>query len=153
MKRKSLQERFDEKFIPEPNSGCWLWLGSLNSTGYGAFYIPPKRMGAHRAAYEIYIGQVPEKKFVLHSCDMPCCVNPNHLFLGTHQENMNDMLRKGRSALNKARGEKHCRAKLTAAAVLEIRLSKETTRALAKKYGVHHAQIHNARTHKSWAWL
>ena len=81
--------------VPIPECGCWLWTGSIAGTGYGDF-----RMGrhylAHRAAYEAFVGPIPKGMHVLHKCDVRSCVNPNHLFVGTNQENIIDSVRKGR---------------------------------------------------------
>lgn len=90
-------ERFDDKYIPEPNSGCWLWTGSLNRFGYGKFYARGASWLAHRFSYELRIGPVPEQLHVCHKCDVTQCVNPDHLFLGTHADNMRDKSLKGRS--------------------------------------------------------
>lgn len=80
--------------------GCWLWQGSTRNKGYGAFVY--KKDGksingrSHRYSYEIHRGEIPDKLFVLHDCDTPACVNPDHLFLGTNQDNVTDMMKKGR---------------------------------------------------------
>jgi len=92
-----ITERFIEKTIPEPNSGCWLWVCGTNNTGYGAFSLclPEfKTSIAHRAAYYIFNGPYDKKLKVLHKCDTPKCVNPSHLFLGTLKDNAADMVRK-----------------------------------------------------------
>jgi len=91
-------ERFEAKYIPEPNSGCWLWTASCWENGYGQISLPNtfKIVGAHVASWMLHQGPIPEGLFVCHSCDMPPCVNPEHLFLGTQKENMQDAARKGR---------------------------------------------------------
>lgn len=92
-------EAFNERYMPEPNSGCWIWIGNANRDGYGL--LTGSRKGkpyflAHRVSWEMHKGAIPDGLHVLHRCDMPACVNPDHLFLGTHSENMHDMGRKGR---------------------------------------------------------
>jgi len=92
-----LEERFEAKVMPEPNSGCWLWVGSWNQDGYGGIAVPGRgHERAHRVSWEIAHGSIPLGLMVLHSCDTPPCVNPAHLFLGTQLHNMRDAAKKGR---------------------------------------------------------
>jgi hypothetical protein len=78
---------------------CWIWLGSYNENGYGVFHYDKKLKLAHRFSYEFYKGEIPKGLFVCHSCDNTACVNPDHLWLGTQEDNMNDMIAKGRGFL------------------------------------------------------
>lgn len=100
--------------------GCWEWTGGRQSGGYGTFTPYPRRnVKAHRYAYELAVGPIPPGLYVCHRCDNRGCVNPAHLFLGTHQDNMDDRTRKGRGWC--PTGEAHPRAKLTYALADEIR--------------------------------
>lgn len=106
---------------------------------------------AHRAAYFIAHGQLDDTLFVCHSCDNPACCNPDHLFLGTHQQNMDDMAQKGRKVIPDRKGEKNGRAVLDQEKVLAIRNSDASYRALAKQYGVSKSQIARIKTNQHWS--
>ena len=98
----SKTDRFENKYIPEPNSGCWLWVAGRMSNGYGGVM----GNGAHRTSWELYRGAIPEGLSVLHKCDVKICVNPDHLFLGTQADNLADMRGKNRHGYAK---RTHCR--------------------------------------------
>ena len=90
--------RFFSK-IETRHNGCWEWIGSKDKGGYGHFKYPTgndKPIGAHVASYRYFYGVVPEGMEIRHTCDNPSCVNPIHLIPGTHQDNMNDMVKRGR---------------------------------------------------------
>lgn len=96
------KERILRLCVPEPNSGCWLWLGAVTGHGYGVVGVGYKSEGnrriiqAHRRSYEIFVGSIPNGKDICHHCDNRLCVNPEHLFVGSRLENVHDMMRKGR---------------------------------------------------------
>jgi hypothetical protein len=147
--RSSVAERFEEFYIPEPNSGCWLWTGWADKNGYGRLEFEGKRQRAHRIAWEIFKGPVPEGLYVLHRCDVPACVNPEHLFLGTNDDNTADMVEKERQA----RGERHYKAKLTADQVLAIRGDSRSQTSIAADYDISQAQVSAIQLRKTWAHL
>lgn len=94
---KPLIDRFMDSVMPEPMSGCWLWLGGCTSVGYGAISHGGVQQLAHRVAFELFRGCIPSGMVVCHKCDTRACANPDHLFVGTQQDNINDMKAKGRS--------------------------------------------------------
>ena len=92
----TIAARLEAKTIPEPMSGCRLWIGANRPSGYGRVVCGNKTLTAHRVAWETFVGPIPPGMDVLHSCDNPPCVNPDHLFLGTDLDNVRDMIAKGR---------------------------------------------------------
>jgi hypothetical protein len=94
--KRPLHERFFGKISPEPNSGCWLWVGAYKGKGYGHMGHDGANIAAHRLSYEIHHGPIPNGMLVCHRCDTPECVNPDHLWLGTHQDNLLDASQKKR---------------------------------------------------------
>lgn len=123
-----MHEQWAEKFWArvkkaEPEDGCWEWTGSRLPSGYGRFY-PAWKVGlyAHRVSWEMANGrEIPYGLEVLHACDNPSCVRPDHLSVGTRSDNMQDMLAKGRGGDVGSPGERHPHRKLTAGQVREIR--------------------------------
>lgn len=147
-----LRKRFDEKWLGEPNSGCWLWTGYCDKDGYGQIGVPGRgSCRANRIGYLLYRGDIPPKMLVCHSCDTPSCVNPNHFFLGTNLDNTHDYIRKGRKHV--MAGEDNWNCKLTAPDVLAIRASTDTARTLSVKYGIHASYVSNIKLRKKWAHI
>ena len=131
------------------NNGCWNWTGFLDRDGYGR----SSKGTAHRVAWEIWNGPIPEGKFVCHHCDNPSCVNPDHLFIGDALANNRDRSKKGRDA--DRRGERAGTAKLTLADATEIlRLRNEeglTMREIAGRFGITKGNVWKICTGKSWS--
>ena len=118
---------------------CWLWTGSVNYAGYGQLR---SEWRAHRYSWELHNGAVPSGMLVCHRCDNRRCVNPAHLFLGTHKQNMADMTTKSRQAA----GVRHGSSKLSAADADLIRLASDTLpgvtqREIAKAFGVRQSTV------------
>lgn len=158
--RTPLPVRFRAKHVPDPNSGCWLWTGCVNAKGYGQINISRTEGNAlaHRVAWVLHHGKIPDGWCVCHRCDVPCCVNPAHLFLGTLADNMADMARKGRSGSQlkpwtRPRGVDHANARLVPDQVRAIREDLErgaAVRALARLYAVDRGTITSIRDGLTW---
>lgn len=152
----STADRLEAYSEPDTNGGCVLWSGSTNRGGYGQIRIGTKMTRAHRVAWTLVNGPPPQGSYVLHRCDVRACVNPGHMFLGTHADNMADMAVKGRRRSGDLRGEKHGRAKITDADVRSIRLllsAGERQRDIARSFGLSRATISHIKTGYSWAHL
>lgn len=145
-----LRARLFAKVMREP-SGCWLWTGYRKvAPGYGAISIHNRLFFVHRLSWILHHGPIPEGMHVCHRCDVPNCVRPEHLFLGTHQENVEDMLAKGRGSTPPVHiGEAHPKVVVGDARVAEVRArwaaNPGDQRALAREYGVSQSTI--------WRWI
>lgn len=148
-----LDDRFWAKVSREHPEGCWVWIANKNNKGYGLFRA--RRLGfyekvlAHRLSFMDAFGPIPKGGCILHKCDNPSCVNPAHLSLGTHAQNMSDMFSKGR-----AKPGRTGRNRLTQADVDEIRRLRsggETCIALAKRFRVHPQTISDIARRVTWA--
>jgi hypothetical protein len=121
------------------DSGCWIWQRDKDGRGYGRIMVGGIRHKAHRLSFESFKGPIAHGMHICHTCDIPSCVNPDHLFAGTAKDNVQDCKQKGR--LNRAKGERNGRAKLSAPQVELIRQSKERNAALARQFGVSNVLI------------
>jgi hypothetical protein len=155
--RKPLAERFWPKV--RKTDGCWFWTGAQSKSGsrtakpYGQLSVGWKRrshkLKAHRVAWELTHGPVPDSFVVCHRCDQPLCVRPDHLFLGTAADNSADMVAKGRMS----QGERHTRTKLTMAVVRDIRarsFGPGELATLARLLGVSRSTLYLIRKGKNW---
>ena len=147
--------RFWEKVRPCVQSGdeCWEWDGATAGDGYGSFWVDGRTVPAHRFAWELEHGAIPDGLFVCHHCDNPRCVRHHHLFLGTFQDNMDDMNAKGRNNGGGPLGEANGFAKLTAAQIPEIRrryAAGESGPDLAREFGISQGTISLVALRKRW---
>lgn len=160
------QDRFWDKV--DKSEDCWIWIaGSYNQGGYGAFGVRGRSQLAHRVSWVLTYGSIPIGALVLHHCDNPPCVRPDHLFLGTRAMNNRDRQAKGRSAIGdrhgfrvhperSAKGMQNARSKLTTIQVRTIRgLIDEgfSLSWIARGFRVSHSTIGAIRDGRSWAWL
>jgi hypothetical protein len=147
-----IHERF-AKFVDD-SGDCWLWTGSKlkSKWAYGQFRMNGKNRSAHRVSYEIYKGEILQGQIVRHTCNTPSCVNPEHLELGTHQDNSNDMV----NANRQAKGVNNARSKIKVEDIPDIRrrlAEGETTYSIGKRYGVSHNPIKQIKMGKSYAYV
>ena len=154
-KRGSAVERFWER-VSKTTDGCWLWSGG-HAGGkrrpnwiYGVMMISGQQTLAHRFSYEIHIGKIPPGAMVCHKCDVPRCVRPDHLFLGSSKDNIADRQAKGRSA----RGEAIGNSKLSAQEVVEIKMLVAANvgyTAIGRRFGVSHQAVRNIARKNTWS--
>lgn len=146
------KEFFD---LIEKSDGCWNFIGkNKNRKGYGSFCVNGKAMGAHRYSYLIHRGEIKRGNYILHRCDNPSCVNPNHLFQGTQRDNIRDMIEKRRGVFQKnGGGESHPLHKLTYAQILQIKGMRSLNlnqKIIAGMFGVHQCNISRILSDKRW---
>lgn len=151
------KEKITEYSIPEPNTGCWLWLGAMSKeNGYGTVFVCGSMWKAHRISYIEFKGPIPVGYHVCHSCDMPMCVNPDHLFVGTHLDNMKDRDKKGRREAPK--GSKNGFAKLDEETARQIKIAlhdqhitKESQQDIAIRFKIQSSTISLIKAGKRWS--
>jgi hypothetical protein len=157
----SITERFHEKYQPVPWTGCWIWTAATKEHGYGVIGRSTRKKGtikAHRLSFLMHKGKIPRGKIVMHECNNPSCVNPDHLKAGTRKENAQYMVECNRHKIPDNRGEKAKWSKLTEDAAREIIAAYETKTkgtgtALAKKFNVSRSAIYEIWAGKNWAHL
>jgi hypothetical protein len=135
---------FQKHFRVEDN-GCWVWIGEIDNDGYGKMRVNYKKQKAHRVSYALFVGEIPDGHDVLHRCDNRPCVNPDHLFTGTHLENMIDAARKGRKSRY-----------LTMEQAIEVRRLLDmgvNMAALARRLGVPSRVISGIKNGTAWRYL
>lgn len=159
MKKETIADRFWRKV--KKSDGCWLWTAGHFPNGYGLFWCEGSGHGAHRIAWQLQVGPIPEGLCVLHHCDVKECVRGDHLFLGTNSDNSQDMAAKGRGGPQKFpwlyANESSSNHKLTLAQVAEIRAIQKVRRQpsdekIAAQFGVHRYTVNRIRLGKSWSY-
>jgi hypothetical protein len=166
---------FDKKRV-DPATGCWLWLACKFRNGYGCVRIAKKSRLAHRVAYEMVNGPIPDGAYILHSCDVPACINPAHLRIGDQNENQKEARTKGRLTKGRQpreqvtapghwtrvrpgsviRGSAHVMAKLSEAGVMAIRAGYaegKTMKELAEQYGVSRSLVSGILSGRKWGHM
>lgn len=150
--RKTAVDRFLGKVERIPMSGCWVWLGFVTKDGHGKFFLRGVMPTAHRCSWMLFRGEIPSGMCVLHKCDVASCVNPDHLYLGTNDDNVRDRVVRGRSApVDK---ENAPNSKLTQEKVDEIRKRYETgdtQAALSSMFQISRSQVGNIVNRRQWA--
>jgi len=148
----ALQERFNEKWIPEPFSSCHLWFGAHDRNGYGRISVggrSGKVWVSHRIAWELHRGKIPKGLDVCHTCDTPSCVNPDHLFLGTRKDNMQDAAKKRRTTF----GQRNAQSKLTEEQAKAILNAVGLQREVAVQYGIQQNTVSRIKSGARWGHL
>lgn len=147
---RTFEKRMDNYLVQD--NGCWLWNGTSKTNGYGTMPVNGKTKMVHRLAYEKAYGEIPEGLMVCHKCNTRLCINPDHLYVGTHNDNMKDMANS-----DVMKGEANPQSILTQSQVLEIRQHiqerKIVYRELAKMYGVSRTAIKDIASGRTWGWL
>jgi hypothetical protein len=149
--RASIENRFWKKV--HKTDCCWTWIGTRKPNQYGAIQsggVGSKTLLAHRVSYEIHKGKIPVGMVVMHSCDNPSCVNPEHLSLGTFKENTADMIAKGRKVSVPIHGEKNGKSRLNLTQVEYIKGCDKTNAALARELNVSVNCIRSVRIGRTW---
>lgn len=147
----SMRERFERQYVMIPEAGCWIWTGpDKNQFGHGAFKLGARNTAveyAHRVAWKLYVGPIPSGMRVLHRCDCPACVNPHHLFLGTAQDNSDDMVAKNRQR----KGSAVRTAKIDEATARLIKeMAHLPTSSLAARHGISRQSVADIRYGRTW---
>src|SRR5882724_666617 len=147
---RQTREKFEDLFIPEPNSGCWLWLGSVykDKKGKETYGRYGKRCKlAHRISYQKYYNvELNSSQLICHTCDNTLCINPEHLYVGNNQSNMDDMVKRGRSA--RGRGN----AKITEEQARRIKYGNEPVKLLVRELKISKSSIWYIRAGINWSY-
>jgi len=150
--RKTLKQRLLDNVRVDEQTGCWDWLKFKDRNKYGHIKVLGKSELVHRIAYQTLVGDIPSGMFVCHRCDNPSCLNPEHLFVGTNQDNIDDKVAKNRqSKIGQQKGSKHSLAKLTEKDIVDIRISTLSQNKLALLYGMTQSSISQIQNKITWS--
>jgi predicted XRE-type DNA-binding protein len=145
--REELLDGFGNWYEVEPNTGCWLWVRSSVYAGYGTVQFGGKQHLAHRVMKQVSMGEpIPDGMVVMHKCDTPCCVNPDHLMVSTQKENQRDMAKKGRSM----RGRECPTAKITAEQASWIKTTDLPQKQMAEMLGISKQSVCDIKHGRTW---
>jgi hypothetical protein len=147
--RWSLAQRVAHYSAAPNERGCILWGGCRDINGYGRLVFRGRCLKAHRAAWELKHGPIQKGLHLCHHCDVPACINPEHLFLGTRADNIADMVAKGRQA----RGERAGGAKLTTVLATKVLTAAGPQHEIAKRFGINQSQVSRIKRGERWALL
>ena len=147
----SLKERLEFHSMPIAECGCWIWLAATKR--YGEIKIDGRMVKAHRASWSVFKGEIPDGMNVLHQCDMPACINPDHLFLGSQLDNVRDMHAKGRARKRGLIGSENPSAKLRIEDVIAIRSSTRSHAKIAAEFGIAASTVTAIKQGITWSWL
>ena len=148
-----LADKIANKYAIDPETGCWNWTAACNARGYGVVSRGGRGSGlhkAHRASWMVHRGELADGAWVLHKCDNPRCINPDHLYLGDHRQNVCDMMSRGRNVIPDNRGERATWAKLTAEAAVDIKTRRLSGPEFARLYGVSRSAVYQIWGGKNW---
>ena len=152
----NIASKLSERIV-ETKTGCWEYTGARNFYGYGVITLDYKQHRVHRLVYELNIGSIPDGKLVLHKCDNRACCNPDHLFLGTYQDNVDDMVEKGRDSYGQNIGENNGQAILTTDEVYQIRKllaeNRYTQGEIGAMFGVGRGAVKQIKLGYTWKHL
>jgi len=143
------------RYVVDDND-CWIYQGEIGRHGYGVVTIGQRRDGdrrrvqAHRYFYESLRSAIPDGLFCCHKCDVRACVNPDHIFLGTQQDNISDMMAKGRNGLTGAKGERNGFAKIDAETAKLVKIAHGTNKDVAERFGITPSSAQAIRSGRNW---
>jgi len=143
-----MSDKFWAMVAVSSSDACWVWVGRRDKYGYGVFSVNGKQVGAHRVSWSLANGEIQDGMHILHRCNNPSCVNPSHLYAGTHRQNMDDMI-----AAGSKKGVKNGQAKLTDKDVVAIRkkcAAGSTMAEMSREYGMSFMAISNLVHMRSW---